>query len=889
MLKSFEPPAPATQYRRNRVTVGGEHAVFPSPVGVVVPSTEDTHSERVSRKAVRGPVRHSAPLTLHMDTTRTQPPPPPAPAPPAAAAAAVFAKAATKLFRPGVDAHKALGAADRRGTGKLSYRDLQRALAHVGLPLTSAAYDAIAAQQGRNPDDGVNYRAFLADAKAADTDVGTGLALGAPSREFGARRGPAATVLESGRRKPVPVAWDAFQSDRLRIVPPLDGTSPGSPRKRRPLSTPLTESQALSMAAVHAAAAESVPVPAAGAGAGPPSPSKKRPLKSLPLLTAAERASSATDTLSVTGLGHRKPLSPPDPASTLKSPRRRRMVRPPVSSVQPPFALQTDLQPNARSAQHVTPDADVPFAEVPPVPASAPASAPPSPTSTAHPHHAWATSRPDVTSPVAIAAAAARRREALVAEKLTSKFVEAVHSNGGVEALADAILSAGPNQGGTLSVDQLRTVMRDVGLESNASDAAVVARTLGARAPAAADVSGPHLLTAVDAALARQQRSGSSVPATPVLPTTLQYSSGAARPLVYGVDGVQLGRRGGAGSRASQPAASDVSDIGATAPSTPYVGVDGVVLSRRGGAHHRAAVAAAVSRKENEPATRRAQGSMRPVGGLEVELNSGGAGDQLADLRQTIRDALPSSRPAAATALRHALRRLDGDRDGKVTARELAKALAAVGAPMHATDVRRVSAAAAAMDAAARQKDKQQRRVFESDWGVVDIDRFTEFVVDAVGGHGVPGYEDVGAWQWLANHSADPRTAPQGDRRWATTSSEVGSEARAGHKSRRREGHPVEYGQWAASTSGAGGGSSHGTPSSSQRSDWLVKDHKLLSFRAAWEDRHGAPAAKELAADAARVPPGPTWSSANPRPFRVVRLAQGPPLPAPTAAVKSGE
>lgn len=58
----------------------------------------------------------------------------------------------------------------------------------------------------------------------------------------------------------------------------------------------------------------------------------------------------------------------------------------------------------------------------------------------------------------------------------------------------------------------------------------------------------------------------------------------------------------------------------------------------------------------------------------------------------------------------------------------------------------------------------------------------------------------------------------------------------------------------------------------------MARPHEFASFRARWETRHGAPGRKELALDAARVPEGPTWTSADPVPFKVLHLSGGPPV-----------
>ncbi len=57
---------------------------------------------------------------------------------------------------------------------------------------------------------------------------------------------------------------------------------------------------------------------------------------------------------------------------------------------------------------------------------------------------------------------------------------------------------------------------------------------------------------------------------------------------------------------------------------------------------------------------------------------------------------------------------------------------------------------------------------------------------------------------------------------------------------------------------------------------------KFHLFRAAWEERYGAPAKKEMALDAAAPAEGPTWTRANPTAFKVLHLAS----PAPSAAAE---
>jgi hypothetical protein len=52
-----------------------------------------------------------------------------------------------------------------------------------------------------------------------------------------------------------------------------------------------------------------------------------------------------------------------------------------------------------------------------------------------------------------------------------------------------------------------------------------------------------------------------------------------------------------------------------------------------------------------------------------------------------------------------------------------------------------------------------------------------------------------------------------------------------------------------------------------------------VSFRAGWEQRHGQAAMKEIASDLAQGAEGPTWTRADPQPFKVVHLAAAAPSP----------
>lgn len=63
------------------------------------------------------------------------------------------------------------------------------------------------------------------------------------------------------------------------------------------------------------------------------------------------------------------------------------------------------------------------------------------------------------------------------------------------------------------------------------------------------------------------------------------------------------------------------------------------------------------------------------------------------------------------------------------------------------------------------------------------------------------------------------------------------------------------------------------------RTQWAQTKEKFETFKANWEAKHGAPATKEMTADAAEPVPGPTWARASPSPFRVLRMVVSPPVP----------
>lgn len=63
----------------------------------------------------------------------------------------------------------------------------------------------------------------------------------------------------------------------------------------------------------------------------------------------------------------------------------------------------------------------------------------------------------------------------------------------------------------------------------------------------------------------------------------------------------------------------------------------------------------------------------------------------------------------------------------------------------------------------------------------------------------------------------------------------------------------------------------------SSRLDFASKDMAYTTFRVAWEKKHGAPARKEINNDLMEGTEGPTWTKANPTPFKVLHLMSSPP------------
>jgi hypothetical protein len=227
----------------------------------------------------------------------------------------------------------------------------------------------------------------------------------------------------------------------------------------------------------------------------------------------------------------------------------------------------------------------------------------------------------------------------------------------------------------------------------------------------------------------------------------------------------------------------------------------------------------------------------------------GGAVDvrRLARIRKAIRDVLPKKSGAATAILRQRLHKEDGDGDGVVSDLELLRGLTTLNPGLTPSDVGFI---VKYMRTKARHVDDDllpdgMPKPAATTGGLsagIDLDAVAEWVTRQPGGVGGKGYaaRDDGA----------------------------------------------------GSVDGDGGDDGASVPASpapvNDRITWNSRAHKFVAFRAAWEERHGAPAAKELAADAAAGAEGPTWTRADPQPFKVLHFAGGPPRAAPGGAGGNG-
>eukprot|EP00753_Platysulcus_tardus_P021208 PLAT8669.1.p1 GENE.PLAT8669.1~~PLAT8669.1.p1 ORF type:complete len:396 (-),score=194.62 PLAT8669.1:28-1215(-) len=201
-------------------------------------------------------------------------------------------------------------------------------------------------------------------------------------------------------------------------------------------------------------------------------------------------------------------------------------------------------------------------------------------------------------------------------------------------------------------------------------------------------------------------------------------------------------------------------------------------------------------------------------------------------LAAKLRKHMPKEGRAAYQFVMHILKRYDGDGDGSLTAEEMKRGLSLFGA-----DLTRGERAVLA-EAVVRETGEGEEISGAS------IDRRGQ-VMDI---HAV-------ASLLLAPDLAETLGDADGSRR-RRLRAEAAERKRKARLAKRR---PASSGRFAEEQAAA--------------------SRRWEQFKVEWTERYGKAAEKELRMDASRKPPGPTWTSAQPRPFRVVRLRAAPPSP----------
>lgn len=202
---------------------------------------------------------------------------------------------------------------------------------------------------------------------------------------------------------------------------------------------------------------------------------------------------------------------------------------------------------------------------------------------------------------------------------------------------------------------------------------------------------------------------------------------------------------------------------------------------------------------------------------------------RLARVRKAIRDVLPKKGSAAAALLRQRLHKEDGDGDGVVSDVELLRGLTALNPGLTGSDVgfivRYMRDKAKHVDDSLLPEGYTARDGNTSGGlgAGIDLDAVAEWVTRQPGGlEGKYSKEDGG------EDGTDAQVLPS----------------------------PVVV---------------------QDRITWNSRAQKFVAFRAHWEERHGLAAQKEIANDIAQGSEGPTWTRADPQPFKVLHLAGGPP------------
>jgi hypothetical protein len=232
-------------------------------------------------------------------------------------------------------------------------------------------------------------------------------------------------------------------------------------------------------------------------------------------------------------------------------------------------------------------------------------------------------------------------------------------------------------------------------------------------------------------------------------------------------------------------------------------------------------------------------------------------------VRKTIRNLLSSSNHSAAAQLIAFLGRDDPDKDGvirdvdlwkrlkamvpDITAEEIAHTLAAIGEGTERTPGNKPTGAAVGTNSSERE---------------IDIKHFAQWVMTEAG-------TSHSSAEGASNAAAAAGETPKDD-------SSIGS-FESGFLADKGNSFAAIHAKKKTLHGNKGAAPSETHTPTSERLNWTSPTATFDSFRRNWENKFGAAACKELATDHARVPEGPTWTSAQPSPFKVLHLASPPP------------
>lgn len=217
-------------------------------------------------------------------------------------------------------------------------------------------------------------------------------------------------------------------------------------------------------------------------------------------------------------------------------------------------------------------------------------------------------------------------------------------------------------------------------------------------------------------------------------------------------------------------------------------------------------------------------GAAAPAEAVQTDIR------RLARVRKAIRDQLPKKGPAAASLFRQRLSREDGDADGSVSEVELLRGLTTLAPSLTPSDMTfLVRYLHGRFQQSLTANASEYIKIADTSGGLaagIDVSSVADWIVRQ------PGGVEAGRY-----------SRKEGE--------EAGAEGSDGTKlvDMNRE----------------------------SRLDWGSRNQKFTVFRARWEERHGAAGIKEMAHDLSEPVEGPSWTRAEPQPFKVLHLAGGAP------------